>query len=139
LYGPPAELAALEAKVDAALAAYEELSEGTKMQLAAEKAKLDALKTKIGHVQTAHAFQDNHAEALAQTPEGIEGGAPEEVAGLLPKLQAALAAAKALPKTAQGLVQDDIAPLESLATTAEAFKYAIAFYLNGGDNSSNNH
>jgi hypothetical protein len=114
---PAEDLAALETKVDQALADYDQLSQGTRSALAAEKAKLDTIKEKIGHVNSALDFQKEHEAALAKSPEELES--PEEAAGLLPELKEALKAIEALSEGAQELLEDDIALLEDLKAKAE--------------------
>jgi uncharacterized repeat protein (TIGR02543 family) len=114
---PTEELVALETKVDEALAAYEELSPGTRSALSAEKAKLDGVKEKIGHVYSAHGFRDDHTVILARLPGEIE--TEEVAAALLPVLEAAPEAIGALPEGAQELLAEDTALLESLKEKAE--------------------
>jgi hypothetical protein len=62
------KLAAIEEKVDKALAAYAKLPQGARGALAEEKAKLDGVKQKIGHVNSAQQFQGSHTAVLAKTP-----------------------------------------------------------------------
>jgi uncharacterized repeat protein (TIGR02543 family) len=132
------ELAALEAKVDEALAAYAKLPEGARSALSAEKAKLDAAKEKIGHVNSAHSFQDDHKELLLQTPEELV--TPEEAAALLPELNEALEAIGVLPEGAQELLAEEIALLEDLKEKAEELtapppppvQHTITFDSHGG-------
>jgi uncharacterized repeat protein (TIGR02543 family) len=114
---PAEDLAALETKVDEALAAYDELSQGARSALSTEKARLDAIKEKIGHVHTAHNFRDDHTVILAKSPEEL--ATTEEAAALLPELERALEAIGALPEGARELLAEDRALLEDLTAKAE--------------------
>jgi uncharacterized repeat protein (TIGR02543 family) len=135
---PADELIALEAKIDEALAAYDELSQGARSALSAEKARLDAVKEKIGHVYSAHDFRDDHTVTLAKNPEELT--TPEAAEDLLPELNEALEAYEALPEGAQELLAEDIALLEDLKEKAEELtapplppdQHTIAFDSHGG-------
>jgi uncharacterized repeat protein (TIGR02543 family) len=120
----PEDLAGIEKKVDAALAEYAKLPEGAKEALAGEKAKLDAVKEKIGNVNTAHDFQDTYGEALEKAPDDLK--TLEDVTTLLSDLNKALDEIKALPGPVQELLADEIARLESLKEKAEEIADANA-------------
>jgi uncharacterized repeat protein (TIGR02543 family) len=135
---PAEDLAALEATIDEALAAYEELSQGARSALSAEKAKLDGAKAKIGHVRVASGFQDDHQELLQQTPDELDSA--EEAVALLPELNEALEAIEALSEGAQELLAEDKALLEDLKEKAEELtapppppvQHTITFDSHGG-------
>jgi uncharacterized repeat protein (TIGR02543 family) len=114
------DLTDLKEKVDEALAAYDKLSQGARSALSAEKASLDAIKEKIGHVYSAHGFRDDHEEILAKSPSQLQ--TPADAAALLPDLYAALDAFEDLPESAQELLPDDKARLESLLAKAETLQ-----------------
>jgi hypothetical protein len=115
---PAEELAALETKVDEALELYAKLSQGARGTLTAEKAKLDAVKEKIGHVYSAQQFLGSHTEALAKQADDVI--TPEEAAALLPVLEAALEEYEALSDPVKELLKDHGTLLSSLKTKAEA-------------------
>jgi uncharacterized repeat protein (TIGR02543 family) len=132
---PADDLAALETTIDEALAAYDELPQGARSALAAEKARLDAAKEKIGHVRVASGFQNDHQELLQQTPEELVTA--EEAAVLLPELNEALEAIEALSEGAQELLAEDKALLEDLKAKAEELtappvQHTITFDSHGG-------
>jgi uncharacterized repeat protein (TIGR02543 family) len=106
------ELAGIEAKVDAALKAYDDLSQREKEELAGEKAKLDAVKGKIENVNTAHDFQDTYGEVLGKDPDEVVS--PEDAASLVSDLAEALEEIDGLPDPVKQLLEEDIARLESL-------------------------
>jgi uncharacterized repeat protein (TIGR02543 family) len=109
-------LAGIEVKIDEALAEYAALPADAKEKLAGEKAKLDAVKEKIGNVNNAHDFQNNYNNVLAADPGALKN--LEDVAALLPGLDEALGALNALPGGAKDLLGDEIAKLESLKDKA---------------------
>jgi tetratricopeptide (TPR) repeat protein len=111
------DLAAIEAALEEALEAYRDLPGKAQEALAEEKVKLEAIKEKIENVNAAHDFQDSHGEALGKSPDDLTG--LEDAAALLPELEQALEAAKALPAAAQELLKDDIERLEELKEKAE--------------------
>jgi uncharacterized repeat protein (TIGR02543 family) len=117
LDAPEGELADFEAKVDEALAAYAKLPEGARGALAAEKAKLDAVKQKIGHVNSAQGFlKGSYAEVLDKQADDVT--TIEEVMELLPVLEKALDEYEALDEPVKVVLKskgkDHGAPLGSL-------------------------
>jgi uncharacterized repeat protein (TIGR02543 family) len=115
---PAEDLTGIEAKVADALAAYEQLGAKEQEVLAAEKAKLEATKEKIGNVNDAHEFQDTHEAVLEQNPEDLATLADAET--LLPELEQALEGLNKLPDPVKELLAEEVARLEDLKAKAEA-------------------
>jgi uncharacterized repeat protein (TIGR02543 family) len=106
------DLAGIEATVDGALAKYAALPAEAREALAGEKAKLDAVKAKIGNVNAAHTFQDSYGEVLGKSPDDVKTLA--DATALLPELEEALEGLNALPAPVKGLLAEEIALLENL-------------------------
>jgi uncharacterized repeat protein (TIGR02543 family) len=112
------ELAAIEAKVDEALAAYAKLPEGARGAVAEEKAKLDAVKQKIGHVYSAQQFRDAHTAVLEKQADDVN--TIEDVTALLPVLDEALKEYEALAEPVKELLKGHGTVLKNLKAKAEA-------------------
>jgi uncharacterized repeat protein (TIGR02543 family) len=91
-----AELAALSAKVEEALAAYRDLSEKAREALAQEKARLEAIKEKIANVNAAQDFQRRHGAILSKTAEAVSLSDEEAVDAALQDYAALGGVAKTL-------------------------------------------
>jgi hypothetical protein len=114
-----------EAAVDAALAAYDGLSDEVKAEVTTEKAKLDSLKQKIaelkaaaGPEELAEAFRTGHAAVLGKTLATITAG--DETA-----VHAALEAYGALRDDAKPLLAGEKATLDSLKAKIEELKVFV--------------
>jgi hypothetical protein len=99
-----------EAAVDAALAAYNELSEAARALTAAEKTLLDSLKQRAGGLKERAGFRTVHAVVLALTAETVS--TDDEAA-----VDAALAAYTELSEGAQALAAAEKALLDNLKVT----------------------
>jgi uncharacterized repeat protein (TIGR02543 family) len=111
------DLVDLAVKIDEALAAYDKLSQGARSALSAEKARLDAAKEKIGHVNSARQFQVGHRAVLEKQAEDVN--TMEDVAALLPGLEKALEAYETLPEPVKELLKDHGTLLGSLKAKAD--------------------
>jgi uncharacterized repeat protein (TIGR02543 family) len=115
---PAADLAGIETNVDAALTAYNNLSANAKTALATEKVKLDAVKEKIGLVNSAREFLDEYwdKKVFEAGPDTLK---TEEAAALFPLVNEALEELRALPEAVRDLLEEKIGRLESLKEKAE--------------------
>jgi hypothetical protein len=108
-----------EARVDAALAAYDALSRDAQALLTAEKTLLDSLKTRIVALaaaqEAAEAYKTAHATALAKTTASVM---TDDEAGV----DAALAAYTALDPDAQALLDAEKTLLDSLKAKIDQLK-----------------
>jgi hypothetical protein len=128
-----------EAAVDAALAAYTELSEGTQALAATEKVLLDNLKITIADLRAAESAEEADRAAAAEFVSAYEAilGKTEDTVAVDEEtaVDAALAAYNALTPQAKALVGARKVLLDSLKTritdtkTAEAFRAEHAAVL----------
>jgi hypothetical protein len=128
-----------EAAVNAALAAYEELSAGAKELLTAEKAKLDGLKARIeelkaaaGPEELAAAFKTGHSAVLNKTVETVAPTDEEAVEAALTAYAALNAGTKELltaEKTKLDALKTKIGELKAVANAVTAFKADHAVVL----------
>jgi BMFP domain-containing protein YqiC len=124
--------------IEAALAAYAALSDEAKSLLATEKAKLDALLTKIADleaaanadptdVQAANAFRTDHSAVLAKTTANVAIGDKAAVNNALTAYNALSAAVKDLLHSEKALLDSLVAKISELETAATNQQAADSF------------